>query len=69
MQNGWLISDITGHYGTNYHRRAFIAAYEWPANLPEDAIYPSTNVDSNGKDFVRRKQIHTTFCEKPDATC
>jgi hypothetical protein len=37
-----------GDYGTNYDARAVIAYGGLGANLPEDAIYPSTSVDSNG---------------------
>jgi hypothetical protein len=29
-------------YGTNYTKRAVVAAYGWPANLEKDAIYPYT---------------------------
>ncbi|UJR18272.1 hypothetical protein I4U23_005175 [Adineta vaga] len=49
MQNGWLIPESAGRYGTDYLRRAYIAAYGWGANLREDAIYPHTTVDSDGK--------------------
>lgn len=48
VQNGWVIPKATGRYGTDYLYRAYIAAYGWPANLPEDAIYPNTQVDSDG---------------------
>jgi hypothetical protein len=49
VENGWVIPAAAGRYGTNYLDRAFIAAYGWGANLPEDAVYPSTSVDSDGK--------------------
>ena len=29
-------------------KRAVAAAFGWPANLPEDAVYPYTQVDSTG---------------------
>ncbi|WP_433562380.1 DUF1254 domain-containing protein [Nocardia sp. CA-151230] len=44
--NGWKItrSDI-GDYGTDYAVRAMIAYGGLGANLPQDAIYPSSSVD------------------------
>lgn len=47
--NGWTISGSAGNYGTNYLERAVIAAFGWGANLPEDAVYPYTEVDSQGQ--------------------
>lgn len=48
--NGWKISrnDI-GDYGTNYAARAVVAHGGLGANLPQDAIYPATRVDADGK--------------------
>lgn len=50
IENGWgvMIKDI-GNYGTNYAVRAAVAYGGLGANLPEDAIYPTTNVDSDGQ--------------------
>ena len=49
LKNGWLIlNQGMGSYGTNYDLRALIAYLGLGANLPEDAIYPSTSVDSDG---------------------
>jgi hypothetical protein len=48
-ENGWgMIKDI-GNYGTNYKVRAAVAFGGLGANLPEDAIYPVTNVDNKGQ--------------------
>lgn len=52
IQNGWLIPEAVGTYGTNYLARATIAAFGWPANLSEDAVYPYTNVDSAGAKLI-----------------
>jgi hypothetical protein len=30
-------------------KRAVVAAFGWPANVREDAVYPYTTVDSNGE--------------------
>jgi hypothetical protein len=47
--NGWSISRNVGRYGTDYPQRAMIALVGLGANLPEDAIYPMTAVDSDGQ--------------------
>lgn len=47
-KNGWVYTTKTGTYGTDYLQRAFIAEVGLGANLPQDAIYPSTTVDSKG---------------------
>ncbi|NEX94085.1 DUF1254 domain-containing protein [Caulobacter sp. 17J65-9] len=47
--NGWTFASPTGQYGTDYLQRAFVAQAGLGANLPEDAIYPTTKVDSAGK--------------------
>jgi len=49
IENGWVIANTAGNYGTDYLRRAFIAAYGWPGNLPKDAVYSFATVDSTGK--------------------
>lgn len=49
LVNGWmLITKVIGNYGVNYDFRAFIAFIGLGANLPEDAVYPSTSRDSEG---------------------
>jgi hypothetical protein len=40
--NGWLFSTKTGQYGTNYLQRAYVTAIGLGANLPQDAIYPTS---------------------------
>ena len=47
--NGWTFSLDTGRYGTDYLQRAAVAEVGLGANLPQDAIYPATSVDSSGK--------------------
>ena len=47
--NGWQIArEFMGTYGTSYLQRACIAMIGLGANLPEDAIYPMSMVDSEG---------------------
>lgn len=49
MANGWMIiaKDI-GNYETNYDARAGVAWVGFGANIPQDAIYPLSRVDSDG---------------------
>jgi hypothetical protein len=47
--NGWNFSTRTGVYGTDYLQRAFVTAIGLGANRPQDAIYPYTLVDGDGK--------------------
>jgi hypothetical protein len=47
--NGWLITLPSGIYGTNYLHRAFLN-WQGPGwNPPEDAVYPMTTVDGEGR--------------------
>jgi hypothetical protein len=52
VQNHWVIPAAAGKYGTDYLTRAFIAAYGWPAGLPEDAVHPFTRLDASGKQLL-----------------
>jgi hypothetical protein len=49
LVNGWHVpaQDI-GAYGTDYDTRAAVAMFGLGANLPQDAIYPSAQVDAAG---------------------
>lgn len=49
VRNGWLFSLKTGVYGTDYLQRAYIAWIGLGANRPQDAIYPKTSFDQEGK--------------------
>ena len=46
--NGWEIPGKCGRYGSDYLNRAVVSAFGWGCNLPEDAVYPITRVDSAG---------------------
>lgn len=46
--NGWEMTLKTGIYGKDYLQRALVAAIGLGANLPQDAVYPVTEVDSQG---------------------
>jgi hypothetical protein len=47
--NGWVKTIGLGRYGTDYMKRAVVAAFGWPANLEKDAVYPFTEIDSTGR--------------------
>ena len=49
--NGWLFDTQTGLYGTDYLNRAFITALGLGANRIQDAIYPTSLKDADGKDY------------------
>ena len=38
--NGWTMTKGLGRYGTDYMKRAVVAAFGWPANLEEDVLRP-----------------------------
>lgn len=42
FQNGWLFTTKTGEYGTNYLQRAYVTWIGLGANLPQDAVYPTS---------------------------
>ena len=52
-----------GVYGTNYIKRAVVAAYGWPANLQLDAVYPYTTTDSTGKTLTGANKYTLTFAQ------
>ncbi len=50
VRNGWSILPPTvGDYGTDYSLRALVARVGLGANLPEDAVYPNSRRDSQGR--------------------
>ena len=68
--NGWQITQPTGIYGTDYVHRAALN-FEGPGwNLAEDAVYPSTRVDSDGDPLsgASRYLIHLASGHLPPAT-
>lgn len=61
--DGWVISKGLGRYGTDYMKRAVVAAYGWPANLEDDAVYPYTEVDSTGAELSGKNKYTLTFAK------
>jgi hypothetical protein len=59
--NGWVVTKDLGTYGTNYLKRAVVAAFGWPANREKDAVYPYTEVDSGGQKLTGANKYTLTF--------
>ncbi|MFO0800014.1 MAG: DUF1254 domain-containing protein [Gemmataceae bacterium] len=51
LENGWTFTTKAGVYGTAYLQRAFITAIGLGANRPQDAVYPTSEVDAEGKKY------------------
>jgi hypothetical protein len=49
--NGWNYTTKAGLYGTDYFLRALITAIGLGANRPQDAIYPTSLKDAEGKAY------------------
>jgi hypothetical protein len=58
---GWVITKGLGTYGTDYIKRAVVAAFGWPANQQKDAVYPYTEVDSAGQPLSGANNYTLTF--------
>ena len=49
--NGWGFTTKTGIYGTDYPMRALVTAIGLGANRPQDAVYPTSLKDSEGRAY------------------
>jgi hypothetical protein len=67
--NGWGYTTKTGLYGTDYFMRAFVTAIGLGANRPQDAVYPSSQKDSEGKayDGANKYVLHFAKGQMPPA--
>lgn len=59
--NGWVITKGLGVYGTDYLKRAVVAAFGWPANREKDAVYPYTQVDADAQPLSGANKYTLTF--------
>jgi hypothetical protein len=50
--NGWAFDTQTGIYGTDYFNRALVTAIGLGANRIQDACYPTSQQDADGKDYL-----------------
>jgi hypothetical protein len=54
--NGWVVlTKDVGVYGTDYLQRALVTAIGLGANRPQDAIYPTSEKDADGKEYDGNK--------------
>jgi hypothetical protein len=61
-RNGWnYILQGMGAYGDNYNTRAYIANIGLGANLPEDAVYPATDIDNANQPLNTNHEYTMTF--------
>lgn len=49
--DGWTFTTRAGTYGTDYLQRAFVTAIGLGANRPQDAVYPTSDVDAEGQPY------------------
>jgi len=49
--NGWAFTTKTGIYGTDYLMRALVTAIGLGANRPQDAVYPTSQKDAEGRKY------------------
>jgi hypothetical protein len=50
-EHGWAFTTKTGIYGTDYLMRALITAIGLCANRPQDAVYPTSKADAEGRKY------------------
>ena len=50
-ENGWAFTTKTGIYGTDYLMRGLVTAIGLGANRPQDALYPVSKTDTDGKKY------------------
>jgi hypothetical protein len=51
-ENGWAFTTKTGIYGTDYLMRALVTAIGLGANRPQDAVYPTSQKDADGRKYT-----------------
>lgn len=67
--NGWVFTTKTGIYGTDYLQRALITAIGLGANRPQDAVYPTSEMDAAGQpyDGANKYVLHFDKGQMPPA--
>ncbi|HTW87714.1 MAG TPA: DUF1254 domain-containing protein [Candidatus Binataceae bacterium] len=61
FENGWVFTTKTGVYTTDYLDRALITAIGLGANRPQDAVYPTSEVDVEGQPYSGANQYIMHF--------
>ncbi|NEI96439.1 DUF1254 domain-containing protein [Rhizobium ruizarguesonis] len=62
--NGWQLARDLGKYGTKYAYRAAWTYYAVGGNLVEDAFYPTTQVDNEGKPLTGENKYVLHFAKE-----
>jgi len=62
-ENGWAYTTKTGIYGTDYLMRALVTAIGLGANRPQDAVYPTSMKDGEGKKYNGANKYVMRFSE------
>lgn len=61
--NGWVFTTKTGLYGTDYLQRALLTYFGLGANRPQDAVYPTSEVDGEGNLYSGASKYTLTFAK------
>jgi hypothetical protein len=62
-ENGWAYTTKTGIYGTDYLMRALVTAIGLGANRPQDAVYPTSMKDGEGRKYNGENKYMMHFPE------
>lgn len=65
IMNGWQFFTEVGRYGTHYLHRGYVASVGFGMNVPQDALYPITHVDSQGRPLIGEKRYVVHFSSVP----
>jgi hypothetical protein len=68
QENGWAFFTKTGIYGTDYLDRGFITAVGLGANRQQDAVYPTSEVDADGKPYSGANKLRHALRQGADAS-
>jgi hypothetical protein len=61
LVNGWTFTTKAGVYGDDYLQRAFVTYIGLGANRPQDAIYPTSENDADGKPYSGKNKYVMHF--------
>lgn len=61
--NGFVYDTVTGIYGTDYLNRALVTAVGLGANRIEDAVYPTSQKDADGRDYEGKNKYVMQFAK------
>ncbi len=61
IENGWVFPYPGGQYGTDYLQRATITYFGLGCNRTKDAVYPTSEMDVDGKPYDGANRYTLTF--------